>query len=189
MTDINSSQGRRGRTDAPHDAVADAELDRLTSVAELIFFSYRDFTGESDAVLNAYGFGRAHHRVLHFVMWRPGLRVADLLEILKITKQSLARVLKQLVDRGFVLAEAGAADRRERRLYPTAAGSALARQLRTLQTQRIANALAELEPAGQAAALRFLLALTAAEARPAIAHSLTAAGLEVMTDTTPPRQR
>ena len=67
---------------------------------ELLFFAYRDFTREPDAMLAEFGFGRAHHRVLHFVDRNPGLRVADLLDILKITKQSLARVLKQLVDDG-----------------------------------------------------------------------------------------
>ena len=63
------------------------------SIIELLFFAYRDFTGDPDAVLEQYGFGRAHHRVLHFVNRNPGLRVANLLDILKITKQSLARVL------------------------------------------------------------------------------------------------
>ena len=70
---------------------------------ELLFFAYRDFTAEPDAALAEYGFGRAHHRVLHFVNRHPGLRVADLLDILKITKQSLARVLKQLIDKGCIM--------------------------------------------------------------------------------------
>jgi DNA-binding MarR family transcriptional regulator len=179
MTDINTAQARLSRSAAGADPVSSADLERLTSVAELIFFSYRDFTGESDAVLKAYGFGRAHHRVLHFVMWRPGLRVADLLDILKITKQSLARVLKQLVDRGFIVQEAGEADRRERRLYPSAQGRKLAEQLRTLQTRRIAAALGEIEPQGRGAAMRFLLALTAPEDRAGIEQSLATAGLKL----------
>ncbi len=177
MTDISTAQGRTQRSAAATPAGPDTGLERLTSVVELIFFAYRDFTGESDAVLKAFGFGRAHHRVLHFVMWRPGLRVADLLDILKITKQSLARVLKQLVDRGFIAQEAGEADRRERRLYPTAQGRKLAEQLRTLQTRRIAAALAEIEPAAQPAALRFLLALTAPKDRAGLERSLAEAGL------------
>jgi len=74
--------------------------DELMAFAELLFFAYREFTSEPDSVLGEYGFGRAHHRVLHFVYRHPGLRVADLLDILDITKQSLARVLKQLVDQG-----------------------------------------------------------------------------------------
>ncbi|MEQ1614360.1 MAG: MarR family transcriptional regulator [Hyphomicrobiaceae bacterium] len=179
MTDINTAQGRAQRSAPAATTASDASLERLTSVVELIFFAYRDFTGESDAVLKAYDFGRAHHRVLHFVTWRPGLRVADLLDILKITKQSLARVLKQLVDRGFIVQEAGEADRRERRLHPTAEGRRLAEQLRTLQTRRIAAALAEIEPQSQPAALRFLLALTAREDRVGLEKALTAAGLDL----------
>lgn len=163
---------------------AEAGLDRLTSVVELIFFAYRDFTGESDAVLKAYRFGRAHHRVLHFVMWRPGLRVADLLDILKITKQSLARVLKELVDRGFIVQEAGEEDRRERRLYPTAQGRKLAEQLRALQTRRIAAALAEIDVTAQPAALRFLLALIAPQDRAGLERALADAGLNLP----PPRK-
>jgi DNA-binding MarR family transcriptional regulator len=176
MTDINTTKSRMARPAPPADT-ADADLERLTSVVELIFFAYRDFTGESDAILNAYGFGRAHHRVLHFVTWRSGLRVADLLETLKITKQSLARVLKQLVDRGIIVQEAGAADRRERRLYPTAEGRKLAEQLRSLQSRRIADALAAIAPEGQAAALRFLVALTAPEDRAGIERSLAGCGI------------
>jgi DNA-binding MarR family transcriptional regulator len=185
MTDINTAQGRVHLSVAAAEAESGVELERLTSVVELIFFAYRDFTGESDAVLKAYDFGRAHHRVLHFVMWRPGLRVADLLEILKITKQSLARVLKQLVDRGFIVQEAGQDDRRERRLYPTTQGRKLAEQLRTLQTKRIAAALAEIEPAAQPAALRFLLALTAPQDRSGIERSLTEAGLKLAPERKP----
>jgi DNA-binding MarR family transcriptional regulator len=178
MTDINTAIGRSQRSKPDESLGTDVGHERLTSVVELIFFAYRDFTGESDAVLKAYDFGRAHHRVLHFVMWRPGLRVADLLDILKITKQSLARVLKQLVDRGFISQEAGEEDRRERRLYPTSDGRKLAEQLRTLQTGRIAAALAEIEPEAQPAALRFLLALTAREDRAGLEKALVAAGLD-----------
>jgi DNA-binding MarR family transcriptional regulator len=179
MTDINSTADRITGMPAGESSPVDADIQRLTAVVELIFFAYRDFTGEADAVLKKFDFGRAHHRVLHFVTWRPGLRVADLLEILKITKQSLARVLKQLVDRGFILQEAGEADRRERRLYPTAAGRRLAEQLRALQTRRIAGALGEIEPPAQAAALQFLLALTTSVNRSAIEQSLANAGIGV----------
>ena len=132
------------------------DKERLIAYVELLFFAYRDFTAEPDAVLAEFNFGRAHHRVLHFVNRRPGLRVADLLDILKITKQSLARVLKQLVDDGFILQQAGAADRRERLLYSTAKGSALAEKLAALQVARIAEALAEAGPEGERAAQRFL---------------------------------
>jgi hypothetical protein len=74
----------------------------LLAFAELLFFAYRDFTRDADAILKDFGFGRAHHRVLHFVNRHPGLRVADLLDVLKITKQSLGRVLKQLIDKGYI---------------------------------------------------------------------------------------
>ena len=97
---------------------------QLAQTIELMFFAYRDFTSDPDAILAERGFGRAHHRVLHFVSRYPGLRVADLLEILKITKQSLARVLKQLIEEGFIEQRSGPVDRRERLLYTTAQGAA-----------------------------------------------------------------
>ena len=113
----------------------------LLDLAELLFFAYRDFTREPDKILSEIGFGRAHHRVLHFVNRHPGMRVADLLEILQITKQSLGRVLKQLVDEGFILQKAGKTDRRERLLYPTPRGQDLAERLAAPQLNRIAHAL------------------------------------------------
>src|SRR5476651_1533497 len=94
----------------------------IWDVIELLFFAYRDFVSEPDGVLGKLGFGRAHHRVLHFVNRNPGMKVADLLEILNITKQSLGRVLKQLVDQGFVVQKEGAQDRRQRLLYVTPKG-------------------------------------------------------------------
>jgi len=129
--------------------------------AELLFFAYRDFTGGPDAVLEEYGFGRAHHRVLHFVNRQPGLRVADLLDILKITKQSLARVLKQLIDKGFILQRAGNDDRRERRLFVTAKGARLADKLTALQIKRIEAALAKAGPGARELTRRFLFAMIA----------------------------
>src|SRR5580704_13089873 len=116
---------------------------------ELLFFAYRDFVGDPDEVLAKLGFGRAHHRVLHFVNRNPGIKVADLLDILKITKQSLGRVLKQLVDQGYVVQREGAHDRRQRLLYVSPAGEALALQLAGLQTERIASVLAEIGPPGR----------------------------------------
>ncbi|MGE8943596.1 MarR family winged helix-turn-helix transcriptional regulator [Leptospira interrogans] len=134
---------------------------RLIEFVELFYFAYRDFTGEADTVLADFGFGRAHHRVLHFVYRHPGLRVADLLDILKITKQSLARVLKQLVDEGFIVQRAGEADRRERLLFLTAKGSALAEKLIALQVRRISEALASLGDAAAPAARQFLASMIA----------------------------
>ena len=106
-------------------------------IIELLFFAYRDFVGDPDEVLSKLTFGRAHHRVLHFVNRNPGMKVADLLDILNITKQSLGRVLKQLVDQGFVVQKEGAQDRRQRLLYVTPKGEALALKLAGLQTARI----------------------------------------------------
>jgi DNA-binding MarR family transcriptional regulator len=123
---------------------------------ELLFFAYRDFVGDPDEVLEKLGFGRAHHRVLHFVNRNPGMKVAELLDVLKITKQSLGRVLKQLIDEGYVVQKAGANDRRQRLLYATAAGEALATKLVGLQTLRIKRVLAELGPDTRETARRFL---------------------------------
>ena len=117
------------------------EEDELMAFIELLFFAYRDFTSDPDQVLAPLGFGRAHHRVLHFVDRYPGLRVADLLTILKITKQSLSRVLGALLEKGFVVQEAGESDRRERRLYTTGKGRKLARDLAAPQMRRISAAL------------------------------------------------
>ena len=134
-------------------------------IIELLFFAYRDFVGDPDEVLAKFGFGRAHHRVLHFVNRNPGMKVAELLDILKITKQSLGRVLKQLVDQGYVLQKEGANDRRQRLLYVTAKGEALAMRLAGLQTARIALALAELGPNAHDVACRFLAAMINADNR------------------------
>src|SRR6266481_748840 len=132
---------------------------------ELLFFAYRDFVGDADEILAKFGFGRAHHRVLHFVNRNPGMKVAELLDILKITKQSLGRVLKQLVDEGYVLQKAGENDRRQRLLYVTPRGEALAMRLAGMQTARIAHALTELGPGGREAARDFLLAMINADDR------------------------
>ena len=83
-----------------HKSAAGPEAEELVELIELLFFAYRDFVGDPDRILAAYGFGRAHHRVLHFVNRQPGLMIAELLDILGITKQSLNRVLKELLDTG-----------------------------------------------------------------------------------------
>ena len=134
-------------------------------IIELLFFAYRDFVGDPDEVLLKLNFGRAHHRVLHFVNRNPGMKVADLLEILNITKQSLGRVLKQLVDQGYVLQKEGAQDRRQRLLYVTAKGEALALKLANLQTQRINRVFGELGPNAHEAARRFLTSMIDADNR------------------------
>ena len=123
---------------------------------EALFLAYRDFVGEPDRILAEIGFGRAHHRVLHFVNRYPGMRVADLLEILQITKQSLARVLRELVRSGYIRQRSGEIDRRERLLYPTDEGRALAMRLTELQSGKIEKALAAVGEAGAEAVAVFL---------------------------------
>jgi cytochrome c biogenesis protein CcmG/thiol:disulfide interchange protein DsbE len=114
-------------------------------IIELLFFAYRDFVGDADQELEAFGFGRAHHRVMHFVTRYPGLKVADLLDVLRITKQSLGRVLKQLLDEGYILQKTGSNDRRQRLLYATAKGEALGGKLAGLQAD--ATQVPGLDPA------------------------------------------
>lgn len=114
----------------------------MYDLIELFFFAYRDFVGDADRLLADYGFGRAHHRVLHFVTRRPGLTIAELLDILRITKQSLNRVLRELVEKDFIDTRAGTLDRRRRQLYATPAGKHLALRLAEVQTLRFASALA-----------------------------------------------
>lgn len=135
------------------------------SIIELLFFAYRDFTSDPDQILADYGFGRAHHRVLHFVNRMPGLTVAELLDVLKITKQSLARVLKQLIDTGHIVQVQGPRDRRQRELYPTAKGRALALALARPQSRRIRRALEETGSAERATVEHFLKAMVNPELR------------------------
>ena|ERR1700761_6382407 len=113
---------------------------------ELLFFAYRDFTAEPDAILARYGFGRAHHRVIHFVGRHPQMTVGELLAILRITKQSLSRVLGQLVRQKFILQQPGSYDRRQRLLELTPKGRDLERQLSEPQRSRIANAYRQAGP-------------------------------------------
>ena len=110
---------------------------------ESLFFAYRDFTSIADALLADFGFGRAHHRVIYFVGAHPGMTVSELLEILKITKQSLSRVLSLLIHQGFVLQRTDDADRRRRRLYLTTQGANLEHRLTQCQSQWIARAYRE----------------------------------------------
>src|ERR1700727_4093788 len=128
-------------------------------IIELLFFAYRDFVGDADHELEAFGFGRAHHRVLHFVHRYPGLKVADLLDVLRITKQSLGRVLKQLLDEGYIVQKAGNSDRRQRLLFATPKGEALVAKLAGLQTDRLNRALRGIEPAGLETIRQFLRAM------------------------------
>jgi DNA-binding MarR family transcriptional regulator len=178
MTDINDPLPQpldaKHRADVP---APDKPLRRsdaeLLAYAELLFFAYRDFTRDPDAILRDFGFGRAHHRVLHFVTRHSGLRVADLLDVLKITKQSLGRVLKQLIDKGYIVQRPGSADRRERQLYPTAAGRALAKRLAAPQLIRLAEALKASGPGADAVVRRFLQAMINAEELPKVSSIMS----------------
>lgn len=162
MTDINFIESSSPAAEAEGPSPAG---EPIWDLIELLFFAYRDFVGDPDGVLAKFGFGRAHHRVLHFVNRHPGMKVADLLVLLKITKQSLGRVLKQLIDQGYVTQKEGASDRRQRLLYATPQGEALAMRLARLQTARIAQALAQLGPGAHDAARRFLAAMVDAQDR------------------------
>src|SRR5437660_10572707 len=147
------------------------ESEPIWDIIELLFFAYRDFVSDPDDVLTRLNFGRAHHRVLHFVNRNPGMMVADLLEVLKITKQSLGRVLKQLVDEGYVLQKEGPDDRRHRLLFVTPKGEQLAMKLAGLQTERITRALADLGPGAHKAAREFLAAMIDTDSRDAVLRS------------------
>ena len=112
----------------------------IRAAQDLLFFAYRDFTNAADVILDDLGLGRAHHRVLHFVGRNTGMSVGDLLAILRITKQSLARVLGALVEQGYVAQAPGSADRRQRLLTLTPAGIDLERRLYERQRERLAPA-------------------------------------------------
>jgi DNA-binding MarR family transcriptional regulator len=136
-----------------------ADIEPTFDLIELLFFAYRDFVGDADRLLESYQFGRAHHRVLHFVSRNPGLTIAELLDILKITKQSLNRVLKELLDKGYVESRAGELDRRQRQLFPTSTGTALALEIAQLQSRRFRRVFGQLQKTARADAMAFLLAL------------------------------
>ena len=130
--------------------------EQLRQGIELLFFAYRDFTGDPDSVLAARGYGRAHHRAIHFIKRRPGITVAGLLDILQVTKQSLNRVLRQLVNDGLVISSEGKTDRRQRNLHLSETGDALERELSELQRDRVRRAY---RAAGPEAVVGFRLVL------------------------------
>jgi DNA-binding MarR family transcriptional regulator len=110
---------------------------------ELLFFAYRDFTGEADRQLAELGLGRAHHRAIYFIGRNQGLTVSELLATLKITKQSLSRVLQELMAEDYVVQHPGQTDRRQRRLRLTSKGEALEQALTEGQRRRLARAYAQ----------------------------------------------
>jgi DNA-binding MarR family transcriptional regulator len=163
MTDNTESMSTEDRLiKEPLTAKEVAELDHIES----IFFAYREFTADADRVLETLGFGRAHHRALFFVNRQPGMTVAELLEILKITKQSLARVLKQLVESGYIAQRTGSEDRRQRLLYPTERGRLLIMELSRPQSRRINHALRKSGIAHTDAIFRFMEGMKTGEIEP-----------------------
>ena len=147
--------------------------EELRQGIELLFYAYRDFTSDPDEILKKHGFGRAHHRVLHFVGRNPGMSVTKLLVILKITKQSLSRVLSQLVAEGFIRQEKGAEDRRKRLLYLTEKGVTLDQQLSKPQRARVARAYREAGAEAVAGYRKVLLGLINEDEREQVIASIT----------------
>ena len=120
--------------------------DQLLQGIELLFFAYRGFTSDPDRILENYTYGRAHHRALHFIQRCPGTTVNSLLDILGVTKQSLNRVLRQLIEDGLVESKIGEKDRRERHLFLTDSGKDLESELSSAQRKRLRNAYKEAGP-------------------------------------------
>ena len=111
--------------------------EQLRQGIEAMFFAYRGFTADPDRILETMAYGRAHHRAIHFVARSPGTTVNNLLAILGVTKQSLNRVLRTLVEDGLIESRVGTRDKRERHLHLTAEGEALERQLSDAQRARM----------------------------------------------------
>lgn len=159
MADVNNLQVKDqpapSHEDNFHETLGNTQTN-LIEIIELLFFAYRDFISDPDVILTEYGFGRAHHRVIHFVNRNPGMPVSDLLTTLKITKQSLARVLKNLIDAGFIKQTPGPIDRRQRLLYTTENGRQLAGRLLSPQQQRIASVLTAMPPKTHETITQFL---------------------------------
>lgn len=114
--------------------------EELRRGVELLYFAYRDFTRDPDSILEESGLGRAHHRVLYFVSRNPDTSVSGLLKLLRITKQSLSRVLSQLVEQGYIDQRQGDVDRRQRLLNLTERGKNFEKALFAPQRKRMAEA-------------------------------------------------
>ncbi|MCB1338452.1 MAG: MarR family transcriptional regulator [Maritimibacter sp.] len=120
--------------------------EQLRKGIEAMYFAYRGFTADPDRILEQKGYGRAHHRALHFIHRSPGTTVNNLLSILGVTKQSLNRVLRALIDDGLVEARVGTRDKRERHLHLTREGAALERAISEVQRERMRAAYREAGP-------------------------------------------
>ena len=139
--------------------------DQLRQGAEAMFFAYRGFTADPDRILDGLCYGRAHHRALHFIHTAPGTTVNNLLSILGVTKQSLNRVLRTMIEDGLVESRVGRVDKRERHLYLTEAGDTLERQLSDAQRMRMRAAFRDAGPEAVAGFRRVLEAMMDPEMR------------------------
>lgn len=169
---MNGAEAPRpaARTADPKPLAAGAGLlflreEEIRLAQDLLFFAYRDFTNAADLILDELGLGRAHHRALHFIGRNPGINVSDLLALLRITKQSLARVLSVLVERGYVAQAPGTDDRRQRLLTLTPSGQALERRLFERQRERLTAAYREAGGAAVDGFRRVMRAIMDPEAR------------------------
>lgn len=176
MVDVSFSRSPKPQDDDPATADWEAWFDGenhpagrdLRQAIEMLFFAYRDFTSDPDQVLATVGYGRAHHRVLHFVGRNPDITVQDLLKILNITKQSLARVLGAMVRDGYVAQTPGARDRRLRHLSLTESGQALEAACSDPQQERVARAFRRAGPEAVEGYRRVLSELIDQESRDTI---------------------
>jgi DNA-binding MarR family transcriptional regulator len=139
--------------------------EQLRKGIEAMFFAYRGFTADPDRILAEHGYGRAHHRAVHFIHRAPGTTVNNLLDILGVTKQSLNRVLRSLIEDGLVESRVGTRDKRERNLHLTPAGEALERELSEAQRARMRAAFREAGPEAVAGFRRVLEQMMDAESR------------------------
>ncbi|MGX9352074.1 MarR family winged helix-turn-helix transcriptional regulator [Shimia sp. W99] len=133
--------------------------EQLRQGIEAMYFAYRGFTADPDRILATMAYGRAHHRAIHFIKRAPGTTVTNLLAILGVTKQSLNRVLRTLIEDGLVESRVGTTDRRERNLYLTEAGEALENRLSDAQRARMRSAYRDAGPEAVAGFRRVLEAM------------------------------
>ena len=153
MADINASkEPKSGQQD-------------LREAMELLYFAYRAFTGEGDQLLFTDGFGRAHHRVLYFVGRAPGMTVGTLLQTLQISKQALAPVLRQLIDKGLVQQRRGESDKRERCLSLSPQGQELEQAIAQRQMAYLQQSFAAAGPEAVAGFRKVILGLVEPEER------------------------
>lgn len=139
--------------------------EQLRQGIEAMYFAYRGFTADPDRILEGMAYGRAHHRAIHFIKRAPGTTVTNLLEILGVTKQSLNRILRTLVQDGLVESRVGKTDRRERRLHLTEDGEQLENRLSEAQRTRMRAAYRDVGPEAVSGFRRVLEAMMDHEMR------------------------